>query len=144
MAEAVVRLTPEEAIIYIMVLASASDGRMSPKELRMIGRVVRTFSMFDGFDEEELVSVSERCGALMASEGGLHKVLEAAKAALPSHLNETAYAAAIEVVTADESLNLEELRVLDLLRETLNVPDDGATAIEHSARVRHLTIEPVV
>ncbi|MEM8988086.1 MAG: tellurite resistance TerB family protein, partial [Pseudomonadota bacterium] len=90
MAEAVVRLTPEEAIIYIMVLASASDGRMSPKELRMIGRVVRTLSMFDGFDEEELVSVSERCGALMASEGGLHKVLEAAKAALPSHLNETA------------------------------------------------------
>jgi tellurite resistance protein len=143
MADAAPRLTPQEAVIYLMVMASASDGRMSEKELRSIGRVVRSFALFSDADEQGLVDTAEACGALMSSEGGLHKVLTAAAASLPSHLGETAYAAVIDVIAADGGLEMTEIRVLELIRNALNVSDEGAAAIEHSARARHMTVEAV-
>ncbi|MEE9329150.1 MAG: hypothetical protein V3V30_03365, partial [Parvularculaceae bacterium] len=63
--------------------------------------------------------------------------------AIPSHLNETAYAAVVDVVTADEALDMTEIRVLELIRNTLNISNEGAQAIEHAARARHMTIDPV-
>ncbi len=137
------RLTPQEAIIYLMVTASASDGRMSEKELRSIGRVVRSFSIFDGADEEGLVDTAEACGKLMSSDGGLHKVLVSAADAIPPHLAETAYAAAVDVVTADGGLAMTEIRVLELIRTTLTISDEGAAAIERAARARHMTLDAV-
>lgn len=143
MAEAVVNLTPQEAVIYLMVMTSASDGVISETELRTIGRVVRSFPMFNPVDEEKLVDTAEACGKLMSSDGGLHKVLAAAQRAVPAHLSETAYAAVVDVVTADEILDLTEIRVMELIREHLKITDDGAQAIEHAARARHMTAEPV-
>ncbi len=143
MAEAAPKLTPQEAVIYLMVMASASDGVMSEREIRSIGRVVRSFPLFSGRDEETLVEMAEQCGALMSSEGGLQKVLTAANAALPAHLGETAYAAVVDVITADENLDMTEIRVLELIRTTLDVDDDGAAAIERAARARHMTLEAV-
>lgn len=143
MADAAPRLTPQEAVIYLMVMASASDGRMSERELRSIGRVVRSFPLFSEADESGLVDTAEACGALMASEGGLHKVLTAAAAALPSHLGETAYAAVIDVISADGGIEMTEIRVLQLICDSLKVSDEGAAAIERSARARHLTVEAV-
>ncbi|NNU17214.1 tellurite resistance TerB family protein [Parvularcula sp. ZS-1/3] len=137
-------LTPQEAIIYLMIMASAVDGSINPSELRTIGRVVRTFPVFTQQHEEELVAHAEQAGQLMGSDGGLHKVIDAAHAALPEHLIETAYAAVVDVVTADESLNLEEIRILELVREKLGVTDEGAAAIEHAARARHMTMEAPV
>ena len=143
MAEGVKALTPQEAVIYLMVMASASDGRITESELRTTGRVVRSFPMFSDSDENALVETSEACGKLMASEDGLHRVLAAASNALPSHLNETAYAAVVDVVTADENLAPTEIRILELIRDALKVPDNGAQAIEHAARARHLTVEAI-
>ena len=131
MATTTPQLTPQEAIIYLMVTASASDGSINASELRTIGRVVRSFPVFTQENEETLVQISERAGELMASDGGLQKVMDASAAALPEHLGETAYAAVVDVVTADESLNLEEIRMLELIRDALGVSDEGAAAIEH-------------
>lgn len=141
MAEGVAQLTPQEAVIYLMVMASASDGAIRNEELRTIGRVVRSFPLFSESDEQDLVQTSEACGALMSSDGGLHKVLEAAAAALPKHLGETAYAAVVDVITADETLQMTEIRVMELIRNALDVPDEGAQAIEHAARARHMTVD---
>lgn len=141
MAESVARLSPQEAVIYLMVMASASDGTITDRELRTTGRVVRSYPLFTEADEEGLVATAERAGRLMASEGGLHKVIEAAAQALPRHLAETTYAAVVDVVTADEQLKMEEIRVLELIRDALGVSDDGAAAIEHAARARHMTVE---
>ena len=141
MAGSLVNLTPQEAVIYLMVLTSASDGAIKDEELRTIGRVVRSFPLFSESDERELVAMAEACGALMSSESGLHKVLESAAAALPDHLGDTAYAAVVDVVTADESLDVTEIRILELVRDALKVPDEGAAAIEHAARARHMTLD---
>lgn len=141
MAASLASLTPQEAVIYLMVMASASDGAIKDAELRTIGRIVRSFPLFSDADEDGLVEMAEACGALMSSEGGLHKVLDSAAAALPDYLSETAYAAVVDVVTADEGLALTEIRVLELIRNSLGVPDDGAAAIEHAARARHMTLD---
>ncbi|MEM9233457.1 MAG: tellurite resistance TerB family protein, partial [Pseudomonadota bacterium] len=108
-----------------------------------IGRVVRSFPMFTDDDEQELVKTAEGAGQLMSSDGGLHKVIEAAREALPQHLVETAYAAVVDVVTADENLDMTEIRVLELIRDALKVSDEGAAAIEHAARARHMTLEEI-
>ncbi|MEM9810867.1 MAG: tellurite resistance TerB family protein [Pseudomonadota bacterium] len=141
MATSTPSLTPQEAVIYLMILASASDGQITESELRTVGRVVRSFPLFDDDDERRLVEYTEGAGKLMSSESGLHKVMEAAAQALPPHLVETAYAAVVDVVTADENLNLEELRILELIRDALKISDDGAAAIEHAAQARHMTTE---
>lgn len=137
-------LTPQEAIIYLMVMAAASDGDMRDTEIRTIGRVVRTFPIFTDADEQGLVSTAGAAGRLMASEVGLHKVFEAAQAALPPHLRETAYAAMVDVVTADETLDMTELRVLEMARGTLMISDEGAGAIERAAQARHMTLDAEV
>jgi len=142
-AERVAQLTPQEAVIYLMVMASASDGRINEQELRTIGRVVRSFPLFSDADEQALVATAEACGRLMASEDGLHRVLAAASAALPRHLSETAYAAVVDVVTADEGLDMTEIRILELVRNALKVADEGAQAIERAARARHMTMDAV-
>ncbi|MEM8634067.1 MAG: tellurite resistance TerB family protein [Pseudomonadota bacterium] len=135
--------TPQDAIIYPMVMTAAADGEFDDAELRTIGRVVRSFPLFDNADEAQLVRTAKECGQLMSSDGGLQKVLAAAQSAIPGHLSETAYAAVIDVVTADEALDPAELRVLEMVRDALSVSDDGASAIERAARARHMTIEPV-
>ncbi|MEQ1930994.1 MAG: tellurite resistance TerB family protein [Parvularculaceae bacterium] len=140
-AERVAALTPQEAIIYLMVMAGASDGRITDRELRTIGRVVRSFPLFSEADEQNLVDIAEDCGKLMGSQDGMHKVLAAAAAALPKHLNETAYAAVVDVITADEGLAMTEIRVLELVRNTLKVGDEGAQSIERAARARHMTMD---
>ncbi len=142
-AEGVTRLTPQEAVIYLMVMTSASDGTITDTELRTIGRVVRSFALFSADDETNLVTTAEACGELMASDDGLHKVLASAAAALPQHLGETAYAAVVDVVTADERLEMTEIRVLELIRNALEIEDAGAGAIEHAARARHMTVDGV-
>ncbi|WOI53860.1 tellurite resistance TerB family protein [Parvularcula sp. LCG005] len=141
MAESLVNLTPQEAVIYLMVLTSASDGTMNERELRTIGRVVRSFPLFTANDEDNLVATSEKAGSIMSADGGLHRVIDSAAAALPAHLNETAYAAVVDVVTADETIDMAEIRVLELIRNALKVSDEGAAAIEHAARARHMTLE---
>lgn len=143
-AERVAQLTPQEAIIYLMVMASASDGRITDRELRTIGRVVRSFPLFAEADEHGLVDMAEACGKLMSSDDGMHKVLAAASACVPRHLNETAYVAVVDVVTADEDLEMTEIRVLELVRNALRVSDDGAQAIERAAKARHMTVEPAI
>ncbi|MEM9899575.1 MAG: tellurite resistance TerB family protein [Pseudomonadota bacterium] len=140
-AEGIVPLTPQEAIVYLMVMTSASDGAISDNELRTIGRVVRSFPIFSDGDEQALVETAEACGRLMAMDDGLHRVLASASSALPKHLGETAYAAVVDVVTADERLDITEIRVLELVRDALKIEDAGAEAIEHAARARHMTVD---
>lgn len=139
MTDSAPSMSVQDAIIYLMVMTSASDGQIVDEEIRTIGRVVRSFPLFSDADEQALVQTAEAAGQMMASEGGLVKVLDAAAATLPGHLVETAYAAVVDVVTADESLSGPEIRVMELIRNALAVSDDGASAIERAARARHMT-----
>ncbi len=134
-------LNPHKALIYLMVVVSAADADMTDAELMTIGEIVRKFPVFKDFDSNQLVSVAEECGTLLAAdEDGLQSVLNIVEEVLPERLYETAYACAIEIAAADESVDQEELRVLEMIRDTLRLSRLHSGAIEWSARARHMTL----
>jgi tellurite resistance protein len=127
------------ALIYIMVTVSAADGRMPDTELHAIGNIVRTFPIFRDFNENDLIGVAQQCARVLNAAGnGLQSVLDLVREALPERLRETAYACAVEVAAADDRINREELRVLELIRDGLRVDRLAAAAIERSAQARHI------
>jgi tellurite resistance protein len=128
------------ALIYTMVLASASDGSMSDKELRTFGEMVRQLPVFDGFDPEAIPRVSAECSQLLQPEDGLDRTLDTIRDALPDYLRETAYAIACDIVAADGTASQEELRLLEMLRHRLGVDRLAAAGIERGARARHMTL----
>jgi tellurite resistance protein len=134
------KITPHEALIYIMITMSAVDRQISDHELERISQIVRQQPVFMGYDIEDLAKTAEKCGELLCHEEGLQELLEQVEAALPKKLHETAYAVAVEIAAADLRVPDEEIRFLELLRDALHLDKLTTTAIERSARARHQTI----
>ena len=128
------------ALIYSMVLASAADREMTDSELRRIGQIVERLPVFDDFDTATLAARAAECAGLLNAEDGLEDALEAIRGALPQKLHETAYAVACEIVVADGKVAQEELRLLEMLAESLPIDRLAAAAIERGARARHMTL----
>jgi tellurite resistance protein len=134
------KITPHEALIYIMITMSAVDRQISDHELERISQIVRQQPVFMGYDIDDLAKAAERCGELLCHEEGLQELLEQVEAALPKKLHETAYAVAVEIAAADLRVPDEEIRFLELLRDALHLDKLITAAIERSARARHQTI----
>ena len=125
------------ALIYAMVVVSASDGNMSERELRAIGHIVRTLPVFEGFDPERLPAVSRECATILQEQDGLDAVLGLIKEALPEHLAETAYWVALELALTDAKVGLEEVRMVELIRRNLGLDRLVAAALERAAEARY-------
>jgi tellurite resistance protein len=125
------------ALIYVMVVVSASDGSMSEGELRTIGHLVRALPAFRGFDEHRLLAVSQECAAILQERDGLDAVLGLIKEALPEDLHDTAYWLALEVALADTRVMIEEIRIVELLRRSLGIDRLTAAALERAAEARY-------
>ena len=129
-----------EALIYLMVIASASDRDMSDPELGRIGEVVRNWPVFEDFDAESVVEVAQDCQKRLNGADGLDGVLDLVAEVLPARLRDTAYAAAFEVAAADLEMRLEEVRVLQLIRRRLDLDTLTVAAIAQGAKARHRTL----
>jgi tellurite resistance protein len=134
------KITPHEALIYVMITTAAVDRQISDRELDRIADIVRHLPVFMGYDMDNLAKAAERCGDLLSNEEGLDDMLELIASALPKKLYETAYALAVEVAAADLKVPDEEIRLLELLRDSLNLDKLVTAAIERSARARHQTL----
>lgn len=133
-------ISHHEALLFVMVTMSAVDRQMSDDELRRIGQIVETMPIFRDFNRDSLVSVAESCGNYLAKDDGLSTVLDMVAEALPAKLYETAYAVAVEVAAADLHVEQEELRLLQMLRDRLDLDKLTVAAIERGARARHRTL----
>lgn len=133
--------TVHEALIYLMIVTSAADRDMAHIELGSIGEVVRTWPVFEDFEKSRLLDVAQDCQVLLSAENGLEHVLELAHRVIPTRLRDTAYAAVFEVAAADLEMRLEEARILQRVREHLEIDALSVAAIEMAtkARVRTLT-----
>jgi len=130
-------VTPHDALIFVMVMASAVDNSMNDKELRRIGQLIDLLPIFDGFDKDGLIEISQRCADILAGPEGLDIALEVIRDALPAHSHDTAYALAVEVMAVDMAVKPEEIRLLQLLRDRLELDKLTCAAIEHSAIARY-------
>lgn len=127
---------PHAALIYAMLLASASDGATSAREMKTIHALVKSLPVFGEFEAHELPAVVRDFEELFGAEGG-EGVLARIVHALPPHLRETAYWLTLEVTLSDSRVMLEEIRALENLRRALEIDRLVAAALERGARARY-------
>ena len=130
----------QEALVYLMVILSASDRDMGDEELARIGAIVRTLPAFHGFAQARTLAVAQDCQRLLQEEGGLAAVLDLIADTLSPDLRETAYALAVDIAAADLDVRLEEDRLLELVRRRFDLERATVLAIERAASIRHRRI----
>jgi tellurite resistance protein len=130
-------ISAHTALVYVMVVVSASDREMTKAELAKIGEIVRTVPAFNGYDDENLIRDAKNCAAIVAHEDeGLDAVLGLAREALPTTHLDTAYVLACEVAAADGHFTREEIRILEMIRHGLGLDRLSASAIERAVTAR--------
>ncbi|MEM6465702.1 MAG: tellurite resistance TerB family protein [Pseudomonadota bacterium] len=129
-------LTPQDALVAVMIAASASDEDVSSTELLSITRMIDSLPVFDGFDKDRMKQVIPIVFDLFTEEEGLDALFGLVREALPENLFETAYALACDVVAADGTADESELRLLEEIRFELNINRLHAAAIERGASAR--------
>lgn len=137
-------LSPQDALIAVMVAVSAADERLATAELISINRIVDHFPAFADYDTGRIAQVSQTVYDLLEEEEGLDALWELVRTALPDGLHETAYAFACDVAASDGSLRQSELRILEEIRYELDLDRLHAAAIERGAQVRHRRIDQKV
>ncbi len=133
-------LDHHDALIYTMVTMSAVDRTMTDAELSRIGEIVSHLPVFANYDSDGLIGASQACGEILSSNNGLQQMLQLIRAALPKRLRETAYALALEVAAADLEVKPEEMRLLELLSDSLELDRLTTTAIERGIRARNMVL----
>ena len=78
--------SPHEALIYLMVITSAADREMTDVEMARIGNVLKTWPIFQDFDDWKLIRVAQECQQRLQAENGLESIL----ADVAAHLAEAA------------------------------------------------------
>jgi tellurite resistance protein len=131
-------MSPQDALVAVMVAVSAADEQMRTSELVAIQRMVNHMPVFAGYDPDRIRTVSQTVFDLFEVEDGLDALFGLIRDALPERLHETAYALACDVVAADGKLPDMELRMLEEVREELSIDRLHSAAIEWGARVRHM------
>jgi tellurite resistance protein len=130
-------LDHHDALIFAMVTMAAVDRTMTDAELGRIGEIVSNLPIFANYQRDNLVKAAEACGDVLSSDEGLDRVLLLIRTALPKKLRETAYALALEVAAADLDVKPEEMRLLDMLRDTLELDKLTTAALERGIRARN-------
>ncbi|WP_028029983.1 tellurite resistance TerB family protein [Gemmobacter nectariphilus] len=130
-------MSPQDALVAVMIAVSASDEQMHTPELVAIQRIVNHLPVFGDYDADRMKTVAQTVFDLLEEEDGLDALFGLVREALPERLFETAYALACDVAAADGTLRQPELRMLEEIRHELNISRLHAAAIEQGARARH-------
>ena len=133
-------ISPQSALIYTMVIASAVDSDMTDTELLRIGQIVDRMPVFRDYEMDDLTTDAQACAELLSQPDGAQGVINAIKKALPVKLRETAYAFACEIVAADLHASQDELRLLEALSYDFDIDPLAAAAIQRGARARHMSV----
>lgn len=128
-------LSVQDALVHLMVVTASSDEGISEHELQVIASLIDRSPVFEAYDVARLETVANEAVDL-TNAIGLDGVLDAAVEAIPDRLHDTAYALAVEVAVVDVQLPQEELRLLEMVRDRLEVDRLVTAAIEASARAR--------
>ena len=131
-------MSPQDALVAVMVACSASDENMRTAELVAITRMVNHMPIFATYDPDRIQRVSRTVFDLFEEEDGLDALFGLIREALPERLYETAYALACDVAASDGYLGETELRLLEEIRYELELDRLHASAIERGARARYM------
>lgn len=126
-----------EALIQLMTVAALADAEITQPEMTRIEELVGRSPVFQGFDRAAVAPIVYDSATRLNTEDGIELVIDAAIAALPPKLQDTAYALAVEITALDLRLEQEELRFLEMMRDRMALDRLTTAAIEASARARY-------
>ncbi len=132
--------TTEQVLVFLMLTMAAADGQLNDTETARIARLVAVLPVFENLPDNQIPDIIDHFAALMSDEAGLDTLMELVTESVPPALYETAYALAVEVAAADYDVQPEELRLLELIRDTLKLEKLVTAAIERGARARFTQI----
>ncbi|WP_158541618.1 tellurite resistance TerB family protein [Pelagibacterium lacus] len=125
-----------DALVHIMVMTAVSDKDVTEREMDRFAALIGRWPIFEEFDIARLSEVASACVETI-NRAGLDALLNQIAETLEPRLQETAYAIAVEIATVDLTLNQEELRMLEMIRDAFSIDRLTTAAIETSARIRH-------
>ena len=134
-------LTPQDALIAIMIAEGLSDETISGREFLSISKIVDHLPIFTNYDQDRVQIIAQTVLDLFEEEDGLDALFGLVKDALPENLYETAYALACDVAASDGRLMESELQLLQEIRYELNIDRLHGAAIERGARARHQRLD---
>jgi tellurite resistance protein len=134
-------LDAEEALVCTMVLVAATGGGITDREIGMMAGLVQTLPVFRSFSSERLNVATEAAVNLLREHDGLNHAARLIRESLEPRLRETAYALACDVVAADGFAAQDSLRMLEFVKNELELDPLVAAAIERGARARHRQVE---
>lgn len=132
-------ISPETALVYMMVTVSASDEEMTDSELARMTGIIGYLPVFRNYNVERLRGDTSSCIELLQSEEGLDAVFGLVEEAVPESHLDMLYALACEVAASDGTLSQEELRLLEMVRHYFNIDRLTAAAIERGTAARQKT-----
>ena len=133
-------LSPQDALVAIMIALSAADETIRTAELVQISTILETLPIFAEYDQARLSEMGQLVMGLVEKEDGLDRLFALVRRFLPERLRETAYALACDVAAADGRITVAEGRMLEEIRHELEVDRLHAAAIERGARARYQTL----
>ena len=133
-------LSPQDALIAIMLALSAADETIRTAELVQISNLLETLPVFAEYEQDRLSQMGLLVTSLMEREDGLDRLFALVRRFLPERLRETAYALACDVAAADGRITALEARMLEEIRDELALDRLHAAAIERGARARFQTL----
>ena len=129
-------ISHQDTLIFVMVSVAAVDRQMEEEEMLRIGNIVKTLPIFKKYSGDQMVNAAKVCRDILQDDEGLDTILGMA-AGLPRNLQETAYVLAAEIAASDLNVSAEEVRLLQLLRNRLDLDKLTCAALELGARARH-------
>ena len=129
-------LSPQEALVYTMVVAAEADHEIDEAEINIIGDLGNHLPIFRAVDRAGMTGMAMACSEMLAKPGGHEKAFGLIRAALSPQLRDTAYALACDVIAVDSRLRRDEMDTLERIRTQLEVDPVMARAIEQVAEVR--------
>jgi len=133
-------MSPQDALIAVTLVTAFADERMSENEYREIMATINLLPVFKDYDRDRIEGILDTVQAFLAEDDGLESLIGLVKSSIPDHLHETAYALACDVAAADGSVALGEMRLLEDLRQGLDLARLNAAAIERGSRARHMRV----
>ncbi len=129
-------LSPQDALVALMLAVSAADGHIRTAELVQISNLVENLPAFAAYDQAKLQDMGPMIVRLMDADDGLDRLFELVRRFLPEWLWDTAFAFACDVAAAVGKITGPEAEMLDAIREELSLDRLHAAAIERGARAR--------
>lgn len=121
-------MSKAESFAGILLSAVACDGHISDEEAQGLYTIASRMKLFENIGPDKFNRLMDRLlGILKRTDH--EKLLERSAEYLPEELHETAFAAACDLVLADQGIEEEEKEFLSVLQRTLGIEREQSLKI---------------